>query len=314
MTSQAKSGAIPRRAFGQTEVEVSAVGLGGYDLGKNRVEQEAIRIVHEALDAGIDFFDNAWEYNDGRSEEWMGKALAGRRDKVFLMTKVCTHGRDRQTAMKQLEESLRRLQTDHLDLWQIHEVVYENEPDLHFMKGGVIEALDQAKREGKVRFVGFTGHKDPQIHLKMLAHDYPFDACQLPLNPFDASYRSFELQVLPELIRRGIAPIGMKSLGGGGEAFKKNAITIEEALRYAMSLPVATTVSGIPSLGILYQNLEIARDFKPMTTAEMEALRTRLAPLAADGRFELYKSSKKYDGDTGREQHGFPTRGQELIS
>jgi aryl-alcohol dehydrogenase-like predicted oxidoreductase len=312
MTSEAKSEAIPRRVFGQTGVEVSAIGLGGYDLGKNGVEREAIRIVHEALDAGIDFLDNAWEYNDGRSEEWMGKALEGRRDKVFLMTKVCTHGRDRQTAMKQLEESLRRLRTDHLDLWQVHEVVYENEPDQHFMKGGVIEALEQAKREGKVRFVGFTGHKDPNIHLQMLAHDYPFDACQLPLNPFDASYRSFEGEVLPELLRRGIAPIGMKSLGGGGEAFKKNAITIEEALRYAMSLPVATMVSGIPSLGILYQNLEIVRGFKPMTAAEMEALRTRLAPLAADGRFELYKSSKKYDGDTGREQHGFPTRAQEL--
>ena len=146
----------------------------------------------------------------------------------------------------------------------------------------------------------------------MLAHNYPFDACQLPLNPFDASYRSFEREVLPELLRRGIAAIGMKSLGGGGEAFKENAITVEEALRYAMSLPVATTVSGIPSLGILYQNLEIVRGFKPMTAAEMEALRTRLAPLAADGRFELYKSSKKYDGDTGREQHGFPTRAQEL--
>jgi aryl-alcohol dehydrogenase-like predicted oxidoreductase len=314
MTNDVKSGAIPRRAFGRTGVEVSAIGLGGYDLGKNRVEQEAIRIVHEALDAGIDFFDNAWEYNDGRSEEWMGKALEGRRDKVFLMTKVCTHGRDRQTAMNQLEESLRRLKTDYLDLWQVHEVIYENEPDQHFMNGGVIDALDQAKREGKVRFVGFTGHKDPKIHLQMLAHDYPFDACQLPLNPFDASFRSFEREVLPELIRRAIAPIGMKSLGGGGEAFKKNAITVEEALRYAMSLPVATTVSGIPSLGILYQNLEIVRGFKPMTAAEMEALRTRLAPLAADGRFELYKSSKKYDGDTGREQHGFPTRGQELIS
>jgi aryl-alcohol dehydrogenase-like predicted oxidoreductase len=264
MTSEAKSEAIPRRVFGQTGVEVSAIGLGGYDLGKNGVEREAIRIVHEALDAGIDFLDNAWEYNDGRSEEWMGKALEGRRDKVFLMTKVCTHGRDRQ--------SLRRLRTDHLDLWQVHEVVYENEPDQHFMKGGVIEALEQAKREGKVRFVGFTGHKDPNIHLQMLAHDYPFDACQLPLNPFDASYRSFEGEVLPELLRRGIAPI----------------------------------------LGILYQNLEIVRGFKPMTAAEMEALRTRLAPLAADGRFELYKSSKKYDGDTGREQHGFPTRAQEL--
>lgn len=314
MTSNRSSGEIPRRSLGRTGVQVSALGLGGFDLGKNRVEQEAIRIVQEAIDHGVTFMDNAWEYNEGKSEEWMGKALQGRRDQVFLMTKVCTHGRDAQTALRMLEESLRRLKTDHLDLWQVHEVIYENDPERHFMKSGVMEALAQAKREGKVRFVGFTGHKDPQIHLKMLSYNFPFDTCQLPLNPFDANFRSFEREVLPELNRRGIAAIGMKSLGGSGEAVKKNAITVGEALRYAMSLPVATTVSGIPSLGILYQNLEIARGFTPMTTAEMQALRTRTAPMAADGRFELYKTSKKYDGDPGRTQHGFPTREEELTS
>ncbi|CAN5307657.1 MAG: aldo/keto reductase [Pyrinomonadaceae bacterium] len=306
---QQSAGEIPRRAFGRTGVQVSAIGLGGYDLAKSRIEQESIRIVHEAIDAGITFMDNAWEYNEGLSEEWMGKALAtgGRRQKVFLMTKVCTHGRDRQTAMKQLEESLRRLKTDHLDLWQVHEVIYDNDPERHFMKDGVIEALEQAKREGKVRFVGFTGHKDPAIHLEMLKRDFPFDACQLPLNAFDANFRSFEREVLPELNRRGIAAIGMKSLGGSGEPVKKGAISVPDALRYAMSLPVATTVSGIPSLGILYQNLAVARDFTPMNAQELAALRAKVAPMAADGRFELYKTSKKYDGATGREQHGFPT-------
>src|SRR5580704_4480420 len=175
---------IPRKPLGSTGVQVSAIGIGGFTLGDAPSLQEAIDIVHEAVEAGVDFMDNAWEYNDHRSEEWMGQALAGIRDKAFLMTKVCTHGRDRKVAMQQLEESLTRLKTDYLDLWQIHEVIYENDPDLHFAKGGVVEALDEAKKQGKVRFVGFTGHKSPAIHLKMLAHDYPFDSVQMPLNCF----------------------------------------------------------------------------------------------------------------------------------
>lgn len=219
------SGEIPRRPLGRTGVEISAIGLGGSDLGKAKSLDEAIRIAHEAIDAGVTFMDNAWEYNNHRSEEWMGQALQGRRDKVFLMTKVCTHGRDRRVAMQQLEESLRRLKTDHLDLWQIHEVIYYNDPDLIFRPGGVIEALDQAKREGKVRFVGFTGHKDPAIHLKMLSHNYPFDTVQMPLNCFDATFKSFEQQVLPEVNRRGMAVIGMKSLSGNADAVKKGIVT-----------------------------------------------------------------------------------------
>ena len=303
--AQTSTGEIPRRSFGRTGVEVSAIGLGGYHMGVPKDEQEAIRIIHEAMDAGIDFMDNAWEYNDGVSEQRLGKALRGRRDQAFVMTKVCTHGRDRKVAMQQLEQSLRRLQTDHIDLWQIHEVVYDNDPELHFARGGVIEALEQAKKEGKVRFVGFTGHKDPTIHLKMLSYNYPFDACQLPLNCFDASFRSFEKQVLPELQKRGIAAIGMKSLGGSGEPVKQGAIAPQQALSYAMSLPVATTVSGIDSLKVLRQNLGIARGFTPMSAEQMQALRDRYARYAADGRFELYKTSKKYDGKPGREQHGF---------
>jgi len=207
---------IPRKPLGRTGEQVSILGLGGYHLGTANSVDEAIRLVHEAVDAGLNFLDNAWEYNQGRSEEWMGRALQGRRDKVFLMTKVCTHGRDKKIAMQQLEESLKRLRTDYLDLWQVHEVIYENDPELHFAKGGVVEALDQAKKDGKVRFVGFTGHKSPAIHVKMLAHNYPFDTVQLPLNCFDGTYRSFEQQVLPELERRGIAALGMKSLGGAG--------------------------------------------------------------------------------------------------
>lgn len=312
-TGSQKTGEVPRRQLGKTGVEVSALTLGGYHLGVPKDEQESIRIVQQAMDAGVNFMDNAWEYNDGVSEMRMGKALQGRRDKAFVMTKVCTHGRDRKVAMQQLEQSLRRLKTDYIDLWQIHEVVYDNDPELHFAKGGVIEALDEAKRQGKVRFVGFTGHKDPSIHLKMLSYNYPFDAVQLPLNCLDGSFRSFEKQVLPELKKRGIAAIGMKSLGGSGEIVKNSVATVKEALSYALSLPVATVVSGIDSLAILRQNLEIVRNFKPMSAEEMQALRDRTARYAADGRFELYKTSKKYDGAPGREQHGFPPQAQVQI-
>jgi aryl-alcohol dehydrogenase-like predicted oxidoreductase len=298
---------IPRKPFGRTAEKVSVIGLGGYSLADAPSLQEAIAVVHEAIDAGVNFFDNAWEYHDGKSEEWMGQALKGRRDKVFLMTKVCTHGRDKQVAMRQLDESLKRLQTDHLDLWQVHECVYDNDPERHFAKGGVIEALDEAKKAGKVRYVGFTGHKNPSIHLKMLSYDYPFDSVQMPLNAFDASYRSFQKQVLPEVNKRGMAGLGMKSLGGNGQPVLKGVVTVEEALRYAMSLPVATTISGIDSLAVLRQNLAIARGFRPMTAEEMEALSKRSASAAGDGHLELYKSTMKYDGDIGRGQHGLPS-------
>jgi predicted aldo/keto reductase-like oxidoreductase len=306
MGSRKGSGEIPRRPLGRTGVEVSALALGGYHLGLVKTKREAIKIVNEAIDAGVTFMDNAWEYHEGKSEEIMGEALAGRRGEVFLMSKVCTHGRDRKVAMRQLEQSLRRLKTDHLDLWQIHEVVHDNDPDLHFARGGVVEALEQAKREGKVRFVGFTGHKDPSIHLKMLAHDYPFDTCQLPLNCLDATFRSFEQRVLPELVKRGIAPLGMKSLCGTGDPARKRVVAATEALRYAMSLPVAATVSGIDSLRVLKQNLGVARGFEPMAEGGMRLLRQRVAGAAADGHLELYKTSKHFDGPPGRKQHKFP--------
>jgi aryl-alcohol dehydrogenase-like predicted oxidoreductase len=298
---------VPTRPLGATGVDVSALGLGGYHIGKIANEREAIRVVHAAIDAGVTFMDNAWEYHEGRSETVMGRALAGRRDRVFLMTKVCTHGRGRREAIRQLEESLRRLKTDYLDLWQVHECVYDNDPERHFAPNGVIEALAWAKEQGKVRFVGFTGHKRPAIHLAMLAHDFPFDTCQLPLNCFDASFRSFEQEVLPKLVNRGIAPIGMKSLGGDGRQVTKKVITAEEGLRYAMSLPVATTVSGIDSMKVLRQNLKVAAGFRPMTTRQMATLRKRVTEEASDGRFELYKTTAMHEGPIGREQHGFPS-------
>src|SRR4051794_7692541 len=192
LQAQSPGGGVPHRALGKTGLQVSALGVGGYHLGSAKDQNEAKQIVDAALDAGINFFDNAWEYHEGRSEEWLGAALKGKRDRVILMTKVCTHGRDRQVAMRQLEESLKRLNTDYLDVWQIHDVVYENDPDLIFAPNGAAEALADAKKQGKVRLVGFTGHKDPSIHLKMLSHGFPFDTVQMPLNCLDATFRSFE--------------------------------------------------------------------------------------------------------------------------
>src|SRR4030095_4670871 len=220
--------------FGRTGIPVSILALGGWHLGLPKTERESTRVVHAAIDGGITLMHNAWDYNEGASETRMGKALAGRRDKVFLMTKACTHGRDARTAMRQLEQSLRRLKTDYLDLWQLHEVIFDDEPRRYFAPGGAVEALDRARQQGKVRFVGFTGHKDPDMHLQTLAQDYPWDSCQLPLNCFDASFRSFEARVLPELLRRGIAPLGMKRLGGNARQVTKKAINAEEGLRYAM--------------------------------------------------------------------------------
>lgn len=298
---------VPHRPFGRHHDTVSILGLGGYHLGSIGTEREAIQVVRAAIDGGITFMDNAWEYHEGASETRMGKVLRGRRERVFLMTKVCTHGRDARTAMRQLEQSLRRLQTDYLDLWQIHECAYYNDPERHFARGGVVEALEKARKQGKVRYIGFTGHKDPDIHLRMLSYGFPFDSCQLPLNGFDASFRSFEERVLPVLARNRIAAIGMKSLGGDGRAVKSKTVRVEDALRYAMSLPVVTTISGIDSMRVLRQNLAIARGFKPMSTSRMSSYRRKASNAAMDGRFELYKTTAEHEGDEGRTQHDFPT-------
>jgi uncharacterized protein len=292
--------------MGRTGVQISALGLGGWHLGCPSTQAESTRIVREAMDAGVNFFDNAWDYHDGLAEERMGVALEGVRQQSIVMTKACTHGRGKDVAMKQLEDSLRRLKTDYLDVWQIHEVIYWNEPELIFAPGGVIEAIDLAKRQGKVRFVGVTGHKHPEIHLQVLAHEYPFDTIQMPLNCMDAHFHSFEQHVLPEATARGLAVFGMKSLGGGGEIVKSGYATAQEALRYAMSLPVSTTISGIASLEVLHQNLDVACGLQPMSGEEMQALRARTRAVAGDGRYELYKTSIAYDGPEARKQHGFP--------
>jgi uncharacterized protein len=296
----------PRRPMGKTGLEVSILGVGGFHLGTVAGQPEVNNMVAKALDHGINFFDNAWEYHKGMSEERLGIALKGRRDKAIVMTKVCTHGRKKDVAMQMLEESLTRLQTDHLDVWQVHEVVYYNDPEKIYAADGVLEALTLAKQQGKVRFVGFTGHKNPSIHLEMLNGGYPFDTIQMPLNPFDYSYRSFQQQVLPIAASRGMAVFGMKSMGGSGEMITNGALTPTEALSFAMSLPgVSTTISGMDSMAVLDQNLKILQNFRPLTARQIDDLRTH-GKQFNDGRYELFKSTVKYDGDLGRQQHNFP--------
>jgi len=301
---------IPTRPFGKTGERVSILGLGGFHLGLPRTDAAAVRLTHAAIAAGVTFMDNAWDYNGGLSETRMGKAIADRRDQVFLMTKVCTHGRDGKVAMRQLEQSLKRLRTDHLDLWQVHELAFDDEPEKHFARGGVVEAMERARKQGKVRYLGFTGHKSPALHLTMLDYDFDWDACQLPLNCFDGSFRSFETIVLPELIRRDIAPIGMKSLCGDGRAVSAGLVSAEKALSYALSLPVATVVSGMESMKVLEQNVAVARGFRPMTKEARAALRRKMASHAADGRWELYKISAAFEGEETRRVHGLPPQGE----
>jgi predicted aldo/keto reductase-like oxidoreductase len=304
---QSANGGIPRRNFGRTGIQVSALGFGGHHLGDADDQPTATRIVHEAIDGGISFFDNCWEYHRGKSEDWMGSALRGKRNQVFLMTKVCTHGRDKGLALRMLEQSLNRLQTDHLDLWQVHGVSFENDADLFIRPNGAAEALEQAKKQGKVRFVGFTGHKDPSVHLKMIRTGFHFDAVQMPLNPFDASFFSFQQQIVPEAQQRGMAVLGMKPICGAGDPVKKGVLAPEEALRYAMSVPgVTVTITGMEKPEVLHQNLRIAQNFEPMKDEEMKELENRVRPVAADGRFELYKVSLKYDNPEARLAHEFP--------
>jgi aryl-alcohol dehydrogenase-like predicted oxidoreductase len=307
------SAAIPLRPFGKhADAKISALGLGGHHIGQAADRKTAIDIVHGAIDGGVTFFDNCWEYHRGKTEAWMGAALKGKRDKVFLMTKVCTHGRDGSLAMEMLEQSLTRLETDHLDLWQIHGVVFENDPELFIRPGGAAEALLKARDQGKVRFLGFTGHKRPEIHLAMLNVGFPWDAVQMPLNPFDAHFLSFEQQVLPELNRRGVAALGMKPIGGNGDMVKKGAVTAEQALRYAMSLPVTTTITGMETMDVLRQNLKIAQGFTPLPDAEMQAIRDQVKQPAGDGRFEPYKTSLKFDNPEARMAHNFPLDDQSV--
>jgi uncharacterized protein len=304
------AGGIPLRPLGKTGEMVSALCLGGHSSTNPQklTEAQSLHLIQRAVDEGITFMDNAWDYHDGGAEERMGKALAegGRRDKVFLMTKCC--GRTARDAQSNLEDSLRRLKTDRIDLWQFHEIVYDNDPDWIFAPDGALQTGLKAIKEGKVRYVGFTGHKDPIIHLKMLSMPYEWASVQMPLNVMDVHYRSFQQNVLPVLLQRNIGVLAMKSLGGTGVIVEKAGIPVEDALRYVLSLPISTLVSGIDSEKVLDQNLKIVREFRPIGPQEKAAIERRTLAMAGDGRFELFKSSKMFDGPVHRKQHGFDTR------
>jgi uncharacterized protein len=302
--SPASATGLPTRPLGRTGERVSILGLGGWDIGTITDDLQSIRFMHAALDEGVTFFDNSWDYHDGRSEELMGRALAmdGRRQQVFLMTKVCD--RDRVGARRQLEDSLRRLRTDHIDLWQFHEINWAEDPDWVFDQGG-IEAALEARRAGKVRFVGFTGHKQPSHLLAMLAKPFEWDACQMPNNVMDASYRSFQKDVVPACLAKGTGVVGMKGLGGYGAAIlKEGGIPAATAYRYALSQPVATQVSGMSSLRELRENVAVARSLVPMSAAEQADLVARAKGAARQGRCEPFKSTTEFEGPHHKRQHG----------
>jgi predicted aldo/keto reductase-like oxidoreductase len=304
LQAQLSSTGIPTRPLGKTGVRVSILGLGGHHQARPKDENESIRIVHTAIDSGMTFLDNAWDYHEGRAEEVMGKALAmdGYRKKAFLMTKVCD--RDYAGAMKQLEDSLRRLRTDVIDLWQFHECNYFNDPEYLVEKGGLKAALE-AKKQGKIRFIGFTGHKHPRIHRKMLALDFAWDACQMPINIMDHTFESFRHEVIPECEKRGVGVIGMKGCGGDGRMLSDGAVTVEECYRYFLSQPVSVQVVGIASMDHLAKAIEIGRTFKPAAGAELSKLTSRVKAVAGDGRYEHFKTTQRFDAGYHRRQHGF---------
>jgi len=301
LSSQLSYGApdsFPCRVLGHTGEKVSLIGLGGYHIGMQSDEQESIRIIRTALDGGINFLDNCWDYNAGVSEERMGKALRdGYRQKAFLMTKI--DGQTKQAATQQLEESLRRLQTDHIDLLQFHEVIRETDPARIFGEGGSMEVALAARKQGKIRYIGFTGHKSPDIHLKMLdtafAHQFTFDTVQMPLNVMDAHYDSFEKKVLPVLVKHNIGVLGMKPMGDKIILHSKTASAIE-CLHYAMNLPTSVVITGCDSSSILQQAFEAARTFKPMGKDEIAQLLAKTASAAGKGEYELYKTTHNFDG------------------
>jgi aryl-alcohol dehydrogenase-like predicted oxidoreductase len=289
---------IPYRELGRTGERVSAIGLGGWHLGLPNVsEQLALRIVRRAIDEGINFLDNSWDYNGGKSERRVGKALRdGYRDRVFLMTKI--DGRSRAEATRQVDDSLRRLRTDRIDLVQHHEVIRFDDPHRIFDEDGANAALVEARQAGKVRYIGFTGHKDPHVHLHMLKvareHGFTFDTVQMPLNVMDAHYRSFEKLVLPELVRQRIGVLGMKSLGNG-IILKSRTVTAVECLRYALNLPTSVVITGCDSMKILEQALETARTFRSLSKTAVRALLARTREAAMQGQFELFKTTSIFD-------------------
>jgi predicted aldo/keto reductase-like oxidoreductase len=295
-TSNAKEEMI-YRALGKTGEKVSCIGLGGYHLGLPRVEEaDAIRIFHAAMDRGINFSDNSWDYNEGESERRVGKALKGRRDKVFVMTKF--DGRTRESALQQLDESLERLAVDHVDLWQFHENIRLEDPDRFFAEGGACEAMLEAKKSGKVRYFGFTGHKDPSVHLRMLEladkHHFQFDTAQMPLNVMDAHFRSFGKEVVPELVKRRIGVLGMKPMGDGN-LLKSKKVSALECLHYALSLPTSVVITGIDSMAILDQAFEAVRTLSSVTKGGLAAILKKTKSAASEGEFEPFKTTAQFD-------------------
>jgi uncharacterized protein len=296
--AETKNG-VPYRTLGRSGEKVSMVGIGGYHLGKpDQTTEESVGIIRTALNEGINFLDNCWDYNGGESELRMGKALRdGYRQKAFLMTKI--DGRNRATAAKQIDDSLRRLQTDHVDLLQFHEVIRDTDPDRIFATGGALEAVLEAKKAGKLRYVGFTGHKSPDVHLKMLAtasaHQFTFDAVQMPLNVMDHHFDSFESKVLPVLQKQNIGVLGMKPMGDHF-ILQSKTVTPVECLHYAMNLPTSVVITGCDSLEILKQALNAARSFQPMGKQELATLLAKTAKAAQSGQFEMYKTSHHFDG------------------
>ncbi len=293
----AASDGVLYRKLGRTGEKVSAIGLGGWHIGAPKDENEGIRIVRTALDRGVNFLDNCWSYHNGGSEIRMGKALRdGYRHKAFLMTKF--EGRTKQAAAKQIDESLQRLQTDHVDLIQLHENIRMEDGDRYFAPGGAHEAVTEAKKAGKVRYIGFTGHKDPAVHLRMLEvaeqNSFRFDACQLPLNVLDAHFRSFERQVVPKLVKEGIAVLGMKPMAFGA-ILKAGAATAMECLQYALSLPASVVITGCESMERLEQAFEAMRTFQPMNRSQIAALLTKTKEFALTGKYELFKTTANFD-------------------
>jgi aryl-alcohol dehydrogenase-like predicted oxidoreductase len=294
----ANSQSVPQRQLGSTGAMVSMIGLGGYHIGSRKLStKEAVELIQAAIDNGITFLDNSWDYHNGDSENRVGKALkGGYRERAFVMTKI--DGRSRKEADKQLDESLNRLDCGHIDLLQHHEVIRFEDADRIFAEDGAMQTFLKAKREGKIRYIGFTGHKDPHIHLYMLEtaarHGFRFDAVQMPLNPMDAHFRSFGKLVLPKLVEAGIGVLGMKSMADG-VLLKSGVVTPRECLRYALSLPTSAVITGIGNRDLLDQALDVARDFQPMTDDEREKLLAKTAEAGAAGVYELFKTSQHHD-------------------
>ena len=296
--AEIRKGDMLYRTLGRTGESISAFGLGGHHIGLVKEEQDSVKLIRSAIDRGITFMDNCWDYHNGKSEVWMGKALCdGYRQKVFLMTKI--DGRTKLAAARQIDESLKRLQTDHIDLMQIHENLRMEDADRCFAEDGAIQALEEAKKAGKIRYIGFTGHKDPIVHNRMLdvaaEHGFHFDSCQMPLNLLDANFRSFAQHVVPRLLSEGIAVLGMKPMASG--VIVKNKIaTPKECLTYALTLPTSAVITGIDSMDVLEQDLEIMKEFKPLDSGQVRELLNRTLAFARTGHYEQFKTATQYDG------------------